>query len=433
VIIGNPPFHGDRHLRELLGGGYVEWLKREFNAGVKDHCVYWFRRANDHLKPGQRAGLVGTNSIAQNRARSASLNYIVQNGGVITNAVSTQPWSGEAVVEVSIVNWIKLPAEPPQLFVLDEGEVEGIDTALQESTIPIADVPPLPANRRRGFQGFLPGAQYDIDVSRAEKLIAATDANYGEVVRPYLSGQDIARTVDQRATRYVIDFGQMPLEAALQYPEALEIVRQQAKAARESSRSYERNPRWWQFLWPRPAFRARVEGLDRFIAGTATGKRILFVWCEPDWRPSNSTNIFALDSDYAMGVLTSRIHTDWAAKKSSTLRADIRYTPTSAFDTFPWPPASPEQRQRIAELAVTLLDLRGTLCQEHQVGLTRLYNAVDEGAFNALRDAHVALDLAVVAAYDWSSALLKDIRARNRALFDLNAAILAGEVPYAPF
>ncbi len=61
----------------MLGDDYVEWLKREFGVGVKDYCVYWFRKAHDHLAPGGRAGLVGTNSISQNRARGASLDYIV--------------------------------------------------------------------------------------------------------------------------------------------------------------------------------------------------------------------------------------------------------------------------------------------------------------------------------------------------------------------
>lgn len=105
VIIGNPPFHGDRNLRGLLGDAYLEWLKTTFNCGIKDHCVYWFRKAHDHLEAGQRAGLVGTNSISQNRARGASLNYVVENGGVITDAVSSQDWPGEASVDVSIVNW----------------------------------------------------------------------------------------------------------------------------------------------------------------------------------------------------------------------------------------------------------------------------------------------------------------------------------------
>ena len=433
VIVGNPPFHGDRNLRGLLGGDYVEWLRREFHCGIKDHCVYWFRKAHDHLEAGHRAGLVGTNSIAQNRARSASLNYVVENGGIITDAVSTQDWPGEAAVDVSIVNWIKSPTDLPEHFMLDEVEVEAIDTALQESTVPIADVPVLPTNRRRAFQGFLPGAKFDIDRVIAERVLATPGADYTQIVRPYLDGRDIARTIDQRPTRFVIDFGQMKLETAMAFPAALDIVREQAKTARETSNSYSRNPQWWQFLWPRPDFRRTVAPLDRFIAGTRVSKRILFVWCEKHWRPSDSTNVFALDTNYAMGVMTSRIHTEWAAKKSSTLENRIRYTPTSAFETFPWPQSTDDQRDRIGQLSRDLLDLRGTLCAEHRVGLTELYNRLDDGAFTSLRAVHHELDLAVIAAYDWSSAYLDDVRIRNRALFELNAEILAGTGTYAPF
>lgn len=134
-----------------------------------------------------------------------------------------------------------------------------------------------------------------------------------------------------------------------------------------------------------------------------------------------------------MGVLTSRIRTEWAAKKSSTLEDRIRYTPSSAFETFPWPQSTGEQRDRIAQLSRDLLDLRGTLCAEHRIGLTELYNRIDDGAFTSLRGAHHELDLAVIAAYGWSSAYLDDVRTRNRILFELNADILAGTLAYTPF
>ncbi len=134
-----------------------------------------------------------------------------------------------------------------------------------------------------------------------------------------------------------------------------------------------------------------------------------------------------------MGVLTSRLHTDWARARSSTLRADIRYTPSSAFETFPWPQPSDDQRERIGRLSRELLDLRSTLCREHEIGLTILYNRVDEGAYSALRAAHRDLDLAVIAAYGWSSGVLDDIRQRNRLLLERNAAIRAGEIAYSPF
>jgi len=434
VIIGNPPFHGDRHLRALLGDDYVRWLSGAFDCGVKDHCVYWFRQAHDHLHDGQRAGLVGTNSISQNRARSASLNYIVERGGVIGDAISTQDWPGAANVDVSIVNWIKNPEVPPASFLLDGRQVEAIDTALTDSTIPIADVPSIPQNRRRAFQGFLPGAEFDINVDQARALLARTDVRYADVVKPYLGSRDITRSIDQTPSRFSVDFAQMPLEEAMRYPAALEILRQQAKEAREGSTSYHRNPRWWQYLWPRPDFRIAAGDIHRFIAGTRVSKRIFFVWCEADWLPSDSTNVFALDTDYAMGVLTSRIHTDWAAAKSSTLEDRIRYTPSSAFDTFPWPQAGTEKRARIGDLAQQLLGRRSLLCDEHHVGLNTLYNHLDDGAFQALRRLHDQLDLAVIDAYGWPPNLLTDQRERNRRLYELNGAITSGKQrSYIPF
>jgi N-6 DNA Methylase len=427
VIIGNPPFHGDRHLRGLLGDDYVKWLQETFHCGVKDHCVYWFRKAQDHLEPGQRAGLVGTNSISQNRARSASLNYIVENGGVITNAVSSQDWPGAANVDVSIVNWIKRPPDPPSVYQLDNNEVQAIDTALTESTIPIADVPRIDTQVGIAFQGFLPGAEFDISRERAAQMLARSEASYTDVVKPYLDGRDITRSIDQSPGRYTIDFGQMSLEQAIQYPLALEILRSQAKGAREESTSYHRNPRWWQFLWPRPEFRQAARGLDRFIAGSATGKRIFFIWCEPDWRPSNSTNIFALADDFSIGVLTSRVHTDWAAKKSSTLEDRIRYTPSSAFDTFPWPQATGVRRELIGALARELLAARSAHCVEHAIGLTDLYNRLDDGAFEDLRSLHRRLDIAVIEAFGWRANVLDDTRERNRRLYELNREIVAGD------
>jgi hypothetical protein len=159
----------------------------------------------------------------------------------------------------------------------------------------------------------------------------------------------------------------------------------------------------------------------------------LFAWCEPGWRASNATNVFALETDDAMGVLTSRIHTDWAAKKSSTLEDRIRYTPSSAFETFPWPSGSGVERRRIGDLGRELLVLRSTLCTEHAIGLTTLYNRAHEGAFQQLRSLHRDLDLAVVEAYGWEAAVLDDVRERNGRLYELNARIVGGDLPYEPF
>ncbi|OUC12889.1 MAG: SAM-dependent methyltransferase, partial [Alkalinema sp. CACIAM 70d] len=109
AIIGNPPFLGGKHMRINLGDSYIDKVFQRFPE-VKDSvdfCAYWFRLTQDNLGALGRAGLVATNSISQGKSRAASLDYVVGRGGVIHDAISSQVWSGEANVHVSLVNWVK--------------------------------------------------------------------------------------------------------------------------------------------------------------------------------------------------------------------------------------------------------------------------------------------------------------------------------------
>lgn len=109
VIIGNPPYQSKNKMQAEMDRAYINQVRGQFPEvpGHADYCVYWFRRAHDEMKEGQRAGLVGTNTVRQNYSREGGLDYVVANGGTITEAVSSQPWSGDAAVHVSLVNWLK--------------------------------------------------------------------------------------------------------------------------------------------------------------------------------------------------------------------------------------------------------------------------------------------------------------------------------------
>ena len=277
-IIGNPPFHGSQQIRAALGGAYVEWLKTTFQIGVKDYCVYWFRKAHEHLAADQRAGLVGTNSISQNRARGASLEYIATNGGVITDAISTQDWPGEAGVDVSLVNWIKTPSSPLTEFVLDGKPVAGITPELRTPDRSTGVVVNLVANRGRCFQGPIPaGAGFVITANEAKALLARTEIDYRAVVRPYLIGEDLADDPKQQPRRWAIDFAKWPLETAMRYPAALEIVRERVRPIRETNNRAAYRHYWWQFAEARREMRTALKGLERYIAGI----RMASACCSP--------------------------------------------------------------------------------------------------------------------------------------------------------
>ncbi|MEQ1851381.1 MAG: DNA methyltransferase [Chthoniobacteraceae bacterium] len=115
VIIGNPPFIGAKLLKPQLGPDAVNRLRKLYPEvpGMADFCVYWIRRAHDHLAPctaadpvAGRAGLVGTQNIRNNASRIGGLDHVVKDGTIL-EAVDNQPWSGEANVHVSIANWVK--------------------------------------------------------------------------------------------------------------------------------------------------------------------------------------------------------------------------------------------------------------------------------------------------------------------------------------
>lgn len=432
AIIGNPPYHGSQNLRGVLDEDYVEWLKGHFGAGLKDLCVYWFRRAADQMRPGDRAGLVGTNSISQNRARGASLNYVVEKGGVITDAVSRQKWPGEAVVNVSIVNWVQEPDEPPQHFALDGEPVEGINTRLRESKLAIEEYEPLPANLGRSFQGPIPAGSFYLEPDEAGEILARTEASYSDVVRPYLIGDDITEEPEQHPRRFIVDFGFMALEEAMKYPAALDLVRERVKPERDKNRDKGFRENWWRFGRPRGEMRKAIEPLSRYIAGNAQGKRFLFCWVDRSVCPSNLTNVFAFDTDYSMGVLTSSVHSAWARSESSTLRVDLRYTPTSCFETFPWPQPDGSAREEIGEIAKRLIECRQAICAENGLGLTRLYNQAEEGAWSELSDLHRLLDEAVARAYGWPAAVAHDPLEAKARLAGLHADIAKGGA-YRPF
>ncbi|MEX0674824.1 MAG: DNA methyltransferase [Gaiellaceae bacterium] len=432
AIIGNPPYIGTKLMRSRLGDDYVDWLDREFRVGVKDYAVYWFRKAHDNLPSGGRAGLVATNSIREGRNREASLEYIAQNAGVITEAISSEPWSGEANVHVSIVNWVKRPATLPSSFVLDGSYVDGITTTLRPGLASTVGRT-LSANLGRQFFGVVPGGDgFLLSPEEANDLLGRSEAAYEEVIRPYLVGSDVTNNPTQAPSRYIIDFHFNALEDAMRYPAALARVRSLVKPHRDRAKRKAYRERWWRLEEPIVAMRNALDGLSRYIACPAQAKRFYMVWCQPEWVPSNLTSVFALDDDYSMGVLTSAIHTRWATAQSTTLETRPRYT-TASFATFPWPLPSDDQCSAIGELSRSILARRSEICLDRGIGLTKLYNEVDEGAYRDLRDLHTALDEAVAAAYGWPKSAAHDPTESNRRLLDLNEAITAGRIDYSPF
>ncbi len=431
AIVGNPPFIGSQRLRARLGDERVERLRKQHKF-LGDYCVYWFRKAHDGLRPGQRAGLVATNSIREGRAREKALDYIVENGGVITDAVSSTVWDGEANVHVSLVSWQKTgEGDAPAEFFLDGQPVEGITPSL---TPGLALSPPakLPGNRGRAFQGPIPvGKGFELSTEEAHELLGRPEAHYADVVVPFLKGQDIAQSPGQRPRQWIIDFADWPLERAAKYPAALEIVRDRVKPDRGSNNRKLYRERWWNFGELRVGLRAALVGLDRYLVCNEYGKAIQFAWQPAGVIPNNKTFAFATADAAVAGVLASGVHEAWRFRWGGSLKADHHYTVGGVMETFGFPDL--DARDAISPLGEALFALRHDLTVQEGIGLTKLYNLVADGMYRELADLHRTLDGAVVKAYGWSSRLLADRDALVAKLYERNRRLMSDPGAYEAF
>jgi type II restriction/modification system DNA methylase subunit YeeA len=242
AIIGNPPFLGAKRLKPEHGPDYVNALRRAYPdvPGMADYCVYWFRKAHDHLPPCTtddpvtgRAGLVGTQNVRNNQSRVGGLDHVVQTGTIV-EAVDNQPWSGEANVHVSIVNWANtqnaklLPAgrrlwtkvDPPagvkkprkrgtgpasNEYELNSRQGAFINSALSDA-VAVSGAKVLSCNREPPsvFNGQFPRHQGFVLAPHEAHELIVQNARNRQVVHPYLIGREML--TDGKPLRWVIDF-----------------------------------------------------------------------------------------------------------------------------------------------------------------------------------------------------------------------------------
>ena len=446
AIIGNPPFQSKNKMQQEFGAEYVAKLHKAYPdvPGRADFCVYWFRRAHEQLKEGQRAGLVGTNTIRENYSRHGSLDYIVANRGVIYNAVSTQDWSGVAAVDVSIVCWKKglahglctlyVPSKEDALQML---ELPFINSSLSANTdVASAKVLTCNTDPKRVFQGQTHGNEgFLLPNADAMRLIKRDKRNNAHLV-PFLIGDDLLGEVGAMPSRHVIDFSNAEsLNEVAAVPDLFKIIEtrvlpeMEAKAAGEASGKVKKNGHaehlqtWWRFWRRREDMITAITSLDRYIVCSRHALRSIFEFVPTTVHPNDALMVFAFADDYSFGIIQSDAHWQWWKAKGSTIEARIRYTGNSVWDTFPWPQhATKKQVEAVAQCSRTLREARTKAMQEHSMSLRDLYRLLEKPGKNPIKDLHTALDKSVLAAYGFDAK--KDLLAQ---LLELNLAVAVKE------
>ncbi|WP_197687909.1 class I SAM-dependent DNA methyltransferase [Bradyrhizobium erythrophlei] len=469
-IVGNPPFLGDKFMRESLGGDYTETLREIYLGrvpGGADLVCYWFDKAEKQLcsEAALRVGLVSTNSI-RGGANRAVLDRIAAAGRIFA-AWSNEEWTIEgAAVRVSLVCF---DHPKPQGFAeLDSRKVEKIHSDLSSRSTDMTTATALPENANTAFNGISKKGAFDIvgDLARAWLMLPLNPNGRpnSDVLFPWLNGEDVTA---RGSGKWIINFGEMSLRAASLYEAPFQHIAQPVKSAREKSGSVGEKKSWWLLARRAPAMFSNISSHHRLIATPETPTHTVFAWLPTGVVPDKNLIVISRSDDTSFGILHSRFHIAWARALGSpygnhpTAR---RYNSSRVFRTFPFPkgltpniPAKDYENdpraQTVARAARRLDELRNAwlnppdlvkiepevvpgypdriLPKDAQAAvtlktrtLTNLYNQRPQW----LTDVHRDLDAAVAAAYGWPADISEeDALAKLLEINLARAALNCGE------
>ncbi len=472
VVIGNPPFLGGKLLIDGLGEEYVSRMFAVWKDRVPreaDLVCYWFVKAGEQVAAGKatRIGLVATNSIRGGANRRA-LQAAIQ-GRPIFDAWADEPWVIDgAAVRVSLICFSDADDEHRPALRMDGEPVDAIHSDLTTrrgaTGIDLTEAKGMPENVGVAFMGDTKGGPFDIpgDLARGWLNLPANPNGRpnADVLKPWVNGMDLTR---RPAGKWIVDFGWEKTEAdAALYEAPFAHVRAHVWPMRQGNRREAYRVNWWRHVEPRQGMWRALAGLPRCIVTPTVSKHRLFAWLDTSVCPDHQLIVIARDDDVTFGILHSRFHEAWSLRLGTWLGKgnDPRYTPTTTFETFPFPEglspdipatdhADDKRAVAIADAARTLVELRArwlnppewvAWVDEPVPGYPRRPVARDEAAvkelkartltnlYNArpqwLADAHAALDAAVAAAYGWDEGMTDDDTLR-----DLMARNLSGQQP----
>jgi type II restriction/modification system DNA methylase subunit YeeA len=311
------------------------------------------------------------------------------------------------------------------------------------------------------FMGDTKGGAFDVPGSLAREWLGLplnpNGRTNADVLRPWVNGMDVTR---RPSDKWIIDFGwtMTESEAAL-YEAPFAYASEHVRPEREKNRREMYARHWWRHVEPRQGMWRALECLRRYLGTPRVAKHRLFAWLGHSILPDSQVIAIARDDDTSFGVLHSRFHELWALRMGTSLEDRPRYTPSTTFETFPFPEgltpdipaadyADDPRAPKIASAAARLNELRENwlnppdlVVREPEVvpgypdrvlpkneeaakelkkrTLTNLYNARPQWLSNA----HAELDEAVAEAYgwgdEWRAGLLTDDEILAR-LFRLN-------------
>ncbi|MBP8290753.1 MAG: class I SAM-dependent DNA methyltransferase, partial [Chromatiaceae bacterium] len=438
-VVGNPPFIGNKRMRQALGDGYVEALRAAWPdmPGSADYVMYWWHEAAKLARTGgiKRFGFITTNSLTQSFNRQVVEKHLTAGTPLsLVFAIPDHPWvdtSDGAAVRIAMS--VGIPGSSSGLLARvtreESGSIEGMTVALDEQFGVIhpdltvgaraASAVRLEANRSLCFQGMnLVGKGFRITLEEVKDL-GYSPGNLPEVIKPHRNARDM---MQGGADVFVIDlFGYSAEKARIEHPALYQRLLDRVKPERDHNKDAQRRRDWWLFGRSNAALRQAWVGLARIILTPETAKHHVFAFQELPFCPDHKLYAICSDDAFVLGVLSSKVHCIWALRAGGRLGFgnDPTWTNTTCFLPFSIPAPDALLKARIRQLAEEL-DAHRKARQALHPGLTMtgMYNVLDllrrgaplspkdrqiheQGLVSVLRQLHDELDAAVLAAYGW--------------------------------
>lgn len=409
AVIGNPPFLGGKKVSNALGPNLRQWLVNEVAGGVAgnaDLVAYFFLRAHKLLSPKGNLGLIATNSIAQGDSREVGLDQMVEAGFEITRAVQSRAWpAASASLEYAAVWGTLSQVSDDVLRISNDQAVRSISTLLEPDGRATGHPCRLTENVGLTYNGvYLLGKNFVVSEEQACRWIES-DSRNRQVVVPYLIGEDVNTRPDASPSRWAVDFRDMSRTSASGYRLPFEHVSRLVRPERaRGSKAVSAAP-WWQPFRARLAMRHAIAEQESVLVITVVSKTVMPYRVSAKCLISNALCVFVGEDFAFQAVLSSSLHQLWAIKYGSGMRNDPRYTPSDVFETFPRPGST----ERLTDIGKVLDTERREIMLRRELGLTKVYNLVNaptvldaaDADVARLREIHVDLDHAVMAAYGW--------------------------------
>lgn len=442
VIVGNPPFIGASRMRDALGDGYTETLRKAWKGLVPesaDFVMYWWEKAAELVRDGEarRFGFITTNSIQQTFNRRVIEPFLADEKKPLhlCYAIADHPWVDSA--DGAAVRIALTVAEPGKAAgsleeVLSEtaredGEHEvtlikreGLIAPNLQVGADVSSAGALLANSKLSCPGVkLHGAGFIVTEEQAAALGLGTVEGMEHVIRGYRNGKDL--TNRPRGVKVIDLFGFTAGQVEEKFSAVYQHVLTHVKPERDQNNRDTYRLKWWIFGEPRREFRPALAGLPRYIATVETSKHCFFTFLDQETLPDNMLIAIADDDAYTLGILSSDIHVIWALAAGGTLEDRPRYNKSRCFEPFPFPSLEETPlKQRIRDLGERLDAHRKKQQALHpDLTLTGMYNVLevlrgggnltpkekaihDQGLVSILRQIQADLDAAVLEAYGWS-------------------------------